>query len=45
LLQGFVNVEAIEPAVMEQYEDFPEDKREEMRQQLRGKSFYNDIEE
>ena len=42
LLQGFAKVEDIEPAVMEQHQDLPEDERQEMRQQLgEFRSFYN----
>ena len=43
LLQGFAKVEDIEPAVMEQHQDLPEEERKEIRQQLGGfRLFYND---
>jgi hypothetical protein len=32
LLQGFAKVEDIEPAIMEQHQNLPEDERREMRQ-------------
>ena len=46
LLQGFANIEDIEPAVMEQNADLPEDERENIRRELGGfKSFWNDTED
>ena len=42
MLQGFAKVEDIEPAVMEQHEALPKDKRREIRKQLREfRFFYN----
>ena len=44
MFQGFANVEDIEPAVMEQHGDLPEDEIQNMRQQLKGfKSFYDSL--
>ena len=46
MLQGFASIEDIEPALMEQHQDLPEDEKEEMRTQVEGfRTFYNDTED
>ena len=46
LLQGFARVEDIEPAVMEQHRDRPEEEKEQIRRQHgEFRSFYNDSED